>query len=76
MPFLHDDEFVILQVLNPLTAEYIKNIYMYSLDDRKRFRDVGIQSALEYISWGAVCPTPTEYNWHEVESRVNINREA
>lgn len=76
MSFLHDDEFIILQVLMPFLADYIKDLYVYSVDDRKRLRDVGIQTALEYISWKDICPTPTEYNWNSIESRININRAA
>jgi hypothetical protein len=76
MSFMRDDEFIVLVILNPLMADYIHDMYVPSVDDRKRFRDVGMQSVFEYPLWYQMNPNPTEYNWSEIETMLSRNRAA
>ena len=76
MSFLKDDEFIILVILNPRTADYIKDMYVPTVDDRKRFIDVGMQSVIEYPMWSLINPKPTVYDWNEIEMRLKVNRAA
>ncbi len=71
MSFLKDDEFIILISLNPFMADYIRDIHVLTVDERKRFVEAGSQSILEYPVWEFMNPSPTDggMTWFHSTSR-------
>lgn len=75
MNFLKDDEFILLMNYNP-TILYDCGTYFPNLSERIRFRDVGIQTAIEYPQWYAIEPVQGEYDFVSIENMLFLNRSA
>jgi hypothetical protein len=51
-------------------------IYVPTLEDRIRYREAGIQTAIEYPQWYALEPSKGQYDFSHVEEILRLNREA
>ena len=77
MPFLKDDEFLIL--MNPnahvsMNWGHFKPLYVPTVKDRIRYRNAGIQTAVERLVWGVIEPGRGQYDFSLVEEILRMNR--
>ena len=70
--FLVDDEYIVLMSLN----NFIEPYCVTTLDDRKRFRDVGIQTTIEYPERIAIEPAQGIYDFSLMDEMLEKNRAA
>ena len=74
--FLEDDEFILLQNANPHTPEMVRS-YSPNLEERKRFREAGIRTAIEYPAWRLNDPVAHKCcDFSHTMDIINMNREA
>ena len=73
MNFMRSDEYLLLMNLcEGMPGEYAP----YTLSERIRLRDVGIQTAIEYPEWSKTEPVRGEYNFSLIEGILELNRGA
>jgi len=70
--FLVDDEYIVLMSLD----NSIEKFHVITLDDKKRFRDVGIQTTIEYPERVSIEPTQGIYDFSLMEKMLERNRTA
>lgn len=74
--FLENDEFLLLQNAN-MSVPGFERGYSPNLDERKRFREVGIRTAIEYPSWRLNDPISLgQFDFTHTMDIINMNREA
>jgi len=76
MNFMVDDEFLLLMSINPDLDVPGYNTQILTIDERKKLRDVGIQTVLEYLNWEQINPSLNQYNFEEISNILYRNREA
>jgi len=76
MNFMVDDEFLILMNINPALDPLMDTIPALPLDARKKLREVGLKTALEYPNWIRINPAPHEFDFMEVNEFLSMNRSA
>jgi hypothetical protein len=74
--FLERDEFLLLQNSNPLSPAFVRS-YSPNLEERKRFREAGIRTAIEYPSWRLTdVDVNKDCDYSHTMNLINTNREA
>src|SRR5512139_213076 len=71
MSFLRDDEYIILMNLG---THMLQGTPVLSLDNRKRIRDAGVQTAIEYPEWAEMEPAQGIYDFSIIERTLEVNR--
>ena len=72
--FLVPNEFLIS--INPGTYWEPFVNFALSLKDRTALREVGIQTSIEYLDWGAMEPEKGVYDFSSIEEMLKLNRGA
>lgn len=70
---MKSDEYLILMNLG---RNMLQGSPVLSLDDRKRIRSVGIQTAVEYPEWADIEPAQGIYDYSSIENALSTNRAA
>ena len=79
MPFLENDEFIILMNPNLHVMDNWgapKPLYVPTLECRQRYRDAGIKTAVERPIWSEIEPKQGEYDFSTIEEMLYLNRNA
>src|SRR5512139_3907148 len=73
MSFLRDDEYIILMNLG---THMLQGSPPLTLDNRKRIRDAGVQTAIEYPEWAEMEPAQGIYDFSVIDRILETNRAA
>ena len=73
MRYMQDDEYLLLMNLGP---HQLQGTPVLTTDERKRIREVGIRTAIEYPEWADLEPAQGVYNFSFIENVLEMNRSA
>ena len=73
MRFMQDDEYLLLMNLGP---HQLQGTTVLTTDERKRIREAGIRTAIEYPEWADLEPAQGVYNFSFIEKVLAMNRSA
>lgn len=78
MNFMSNTDFLLLMAHNvPRTTDTnSEREYVLTVEDRKRLRDVGIQTVSEQPAWCVVEPSKGAYNFTYLDDLISRNRQA
>lgn len=77
MSFLNDDEYIIFMAHNEYRAmDSGDPCIVHSVEDRRRMREAGIQTAHEQPAWSVIEPARGQYNWAYLDGLIDRNRQA
>ena len=76
MNFMDDLEFLLLMCHCPNRSINTEHIYVLTIQDRKRLREVGIKTAHEQPPWWSIEPSKGNYDFSCIDDILHKNREA